>query len=69
MRVRAKVSFAGMGFSYAAGDVFDLPPGKERWLTIGFVEPVVEAPETAALEPPERAEMPRPKRKQAGGKR
>lgn len=66
MRVCAKVSFAGMGFSYAAGDVFDLPPGKERWLTIGFVEPVAEAPETAALEPPERAEMPRPKRKRAG---
>ncbi len=66
MRVRAKVSFAGMGFSYAAGDVFDLPPGKERWLTIGFVEPVVEAPETAALEAPERAVMPRPKRKRVG---
>ena len=69
MKVRALVSFAGMGFSHAAGDVFDLPPGKERWLTIGFVEPVVEAPETAALAAPERAVMPRPKRKQAGGKR
>ena len=66
MKVRALISFAGMGFSYSTGQVFDLPPGKERWLAIGFVEPVAEAPETAALEPPERAVTPRPKRKRVG---
>lgn len=66
MKVRALTSFAGLGFSHAAGDVFDLPPGKERWLTIGFVEPVVETPETATLEAPEAAVMPRPRKR--GGK-
>lgn len=66
MKVRALTSFAGPGFAYHAGDELELPPGRERWLSIGFVEPVVEAPETAALEPPERAEMPRPKRKRVG---
>ena len=70
MKVRALVSFAGRGFSHAAGDVFDLPPGKERWLTIGFVEPMADAPETAALEAPELAVMPRPrKRGPSGGKK
>lgn len=64
MKVRALISFAGMGFSYSTGQVFDLPPGRERWLSIGWVVPLER--ETAALEPPERAEMPRPKRKRAG---
>lgn len=64
MKVRALISFAGMGFAYHAGDELELPPGRERWLSIGWVVPLER--ETAALEPPERAEMPRPKRKRAG---
>lgn len=30
----------GEPFVARAGDVFALPPGRERWLSIGFVEPV-----------------------------
>ena len=67
MLVRALRSFAGVGFSYSTGQVFDLPPDRERWLAIGLVAPLEREPETAALEPPERAVMPRPKRKRAGG--
>ena len=67
MKVRALTSFAGLGFSYSTGQVFDLPPGKERWLANGWVEALPLERETAATEPPERAEMPRPKRKRAGG--
>lgn len=63
MKVRALQSFAGRGIAVVAGQVFDLPPGRERWLAIGFVEPLER--ETAAMEPPEKAVMPRP-RKRAG---
>lgn len=42
---RHEPGYVGVGQPFVArvGDIFELPPGKGRWLNIGFVEPVDEA--------------------------
>jgi hypothetical protein len=69
--VRALKSFGGSDgrghrVHHSAGDIFELPDGAD-WLRAGLVEAHPLERETAALEPPEKAVMPRP-RKRAGSK-
>lgn len=68
MRVRAVRSFVarlsdGRTFRAVAGDEFELPGGVD-WLRAGLVEEVADGPESAALEPGEKAVKPAPKKKQ-----
>lgn len=47
------------------GDVFDLPPGTD-WVQAGLARPLPAQAETAAVEPPERAVIKRPRKRKDG---
>lgn len=69
MKVRAVKSFGGSQYGHrAAGSVFDLPDGVD-WLEAGLVVPVEPEIETAAMEAPEKAVKPKPKKKRVTKRR
>lgn len=76
MKVRVKVSIASAMWSYAPGDVAEVEDVEaRRWIAAGIAEPVEPAGvnwgaspaggpgETAAVEPPEQAVMPKPRKR------
>lgn len=68
MKVRALKSFGSTEYGHvSAGSEFELPDGVD-WLTAGLVEPVIDEPEAAVIEPPEKAVKPRVTRRKAKGK-
>lgn len=62
MKVRVLKSFGGVNFRASSGDIIELPEGVD-WLRAGLVEPFIEEPEAAAIEPAETATMPKPRKR------
>lgn len=64
MKVRILADITDHRRSYRIGEVCELPDDQSgRWVDSGWAEVVGDEPEAATIEPPERAEMPRARKR------